>query len=72
MRHVRSLKKLTRRIKQSKDMVPKYRQLEENSLHIQVFCDASFALNENKSSQLTYLILLAYDSNSLQVQPFCR
>ena len=57
--HVRALNKLICRIKDSADMILKYRTLEMRSLHLRVYSDASFAWNKDKSSQLGYTIMLA-------------
>ena len=70
-RHIRSLNKLIRRIKNSKSMVLKYHKLDINSLHIRVYSDASFASNEDNSSQLGYIIMLADRNDNVHVLSYC-
>ena len=70
-RHIRSFNKLIRRIKDSKSMVLIYHKLYINSLHISVYSDASFASNEDNSSELGYIIILADRNDDVHVLSYC-
>ena len=48
-------------------MVLKYSKLDMNSLHIRVYSYVSFASNEDNTSQLVYVILLADKRNNFHV-----
>ena len=52
-------------------MVLKYSKLDIERLHTRVYSDGSFASNEDNSSQLRYIILLADKYNNVHVLSYC-
>ena len=57
-RHIQELNKAILRVRSSLDLFLKYETLDISTLHIRAYVDASFATNEDHSSQLGYVILL--------------
>ena len=57
-RHVQKLNKAILRVRSSLNLFLTYETLDTSTLHIRAFFDASFATNEDHSSQLGYVILL--------------
>eukprot|EP00170_Pyropia_yezoensis_P001216 contig_5399_g1220 len=57
-RHVQELNKAIKYAKSTADLVLSYFSLERSTLHVRVYADASFASNDNKYSQLGFVILL--------------
>lgn len=55
---IKELNKGVRLAKSKSNTMLKYRKLHEDSIHIRVYSDAAFAINDDLSSQLGYIILL--------------
>ncbi len=53
--------------KKTPDLKLKYKPLDRYSPHLRVYSDASFASNDDSSSQLGYIILLCDESNHCQI-----
>eukprot|EP00170_Pyropia_yezoensis_P002385 contig_10001_g2389 len=60
-RHIRQLNKAIKKAKNTSDWALIYRPLRRGSTRLKVYADASFASNDDESSQLGYLILLCDD-----------
>lgn len=67
LRHVKALNKTIRRIRETKSFTLKYRPMDSTTLHMRVYSDASFASNDDNSSQLGYIVLLADKQNNCHV-----
>ena len=61
-RDIQKLNKAILRVRSSLDLFLTYETLDISTLHIRAYIDASFATNEDHSSQLGYVILLC-DAN---------
>ncbi|GAB0494020.1 hypothetical protein MMPV_005309 [Pyropia vietnamensis] len=57
-RHIKASNKATKHARATKDLILRYDSLERESLDVRVYDDASFASNDNLSSQLGYVVLL--------------
>lgn len=57
-RHVQELNKAIKYARSTEDLVLSYRPLDRSTLHLRVYADASFASNDDNSSQLGFIILL--------------
>ena len=57
-RHIEELYKAVLRVRSSMDLFLRYEPLDISTLHIRAYVDASFATNDDHSSQLGYVILL--------------
>lgn len=57
-RHVQELNKAIKYARSTADLVLSYRPLDRTTLHLRVYADASFASNDDNSSQLGFVILL--------------
>lgn len=66
-RHIRDLNKAIKRAKSTSDWALIYRPLRRRSLRLKVYADASFASNDDGSSQLGYIILLCDDRGACHV-----
>eukprot|EP00170_Pyropia_yezoensis_P001479 contig_6504_g1483 len=66
-RHIRELNKAIKLAKNTSDWALIYRTLRRGSLRLKVYADASFASNDDGSSQLGYLILLCDDRGACHV-----
>ena len=64
---MKDLNKAIKRIQKTKDLSLVYPKLDKRILHLRVYSDASSASNDDHSSQLGYLILLADDANRCHV-----
>jgi len=71
LRHVKALNKTIRRVRATMDFALKYRPLDMQSLHMRVYSDASFASNDDHSSQLGYIILLSDKDGTSHVLAYC-
>lgn len=56
--HVQELNKAIKYAKSTADLVLSYKPLDRTTLHLRVHADASFASNDDNSSQLGFIILL--------------
>ena len=70
-KHIRSLNKLIRRIRSTKEMVLRYKQLGMSSLHIRVYSHASLASNADNSLQLGCLKFLCDNKNDCHILSYC-
>ena len=57
-RHVKEYNKAVKHAKSTRSLVLRYGPLERASLHLRVYADASFASNDDMSSQLGFIALL--------------
>ena len=57
-RHLKEFNRAVKHAKATKDLCLRYTKLERESLHLRVYADASFASNDDLSSQLGYVVLL--------------
>lgn len=57
-RHVQELNKATKYARTTGDLMLTYTPLDRATLHLRVYADASFASNDDLSSQLGYIVLL--------------
>jgi len=57
-RHIKEFNKAVKYAKATKDLVLTYTKLERESLLLRVYADASFASNDDLSSQLGYIVSL--------------
>eukprot|EP00171_Calliarthron_tuberculosum_P023435 IDg23435t1 len=67
LRHVKELNKAIRYAKSSTRVCLSYPKLEKSTLHLRTYADASFATNDDGSSQLGYLILLCDSKNGCHI-----
>lgn len=66
-RHVSELNKAMRYASETANLVLSYGRLDRKTLHLRAYADASFATNDDNSSQLGYIVLLADASNRCHV-----
>ncbi len=63
-RHIKFLNESIMKVKETKALCLNFRPLDRNTLQLLVYSDASFATNEDHSSQFGYLILLVDYKNN--------
>lgn len=68
-RHMRDVNKAMKRAKDSSYCGFLYHPLRSGSVRLKVHADASFASNDDGSSQLGHLILLRHERGTFQVLP---
>lgn len=66
-RHVRQLKKAIQYAHNTKDLGLTYGPLDRETLHLRAYSDASFANNDDLSSQLGYIVMLCDGDSSCHV-----
>lgn len=66
-RHVQELNKAIKRAKATSGLTLSYTPLDRETLHLRVYADASFADNDDLSSQIGYVVLLCDSSDSCHV-----
>lgn len=66
-RHVQEMNKSVKYAKATKSLVQTYGPLDREMLHLRVDADASFANNDNLTSQLGYVVLLRDGANRCHV-----
>jgi len=71
-RHIKEVNKAVKRAKATKDLVLTYTTLERESLHFRVYADASFASNDDLSSQLGYVAIFCDAEDRCHVLTYTR
>ena len=66
-RHIQEFNKAFKYAKATKELGLSYSHLYKDSLHLRVYADASFASNDDLSSQLEYIALLCDDRDGCHV-----
>jgi len=66
-RHIQEFNKAVKYAKATKELGLSYSHLDKDSLHLRVYADASFASNDDFSSQLGYIALLCDDRDGCHV-----
>ena len=64
--YIRYLNAILKRLRKVPHLPLRYPRLDKNSLHLQVYTDASYATNTDKSSQLGYIIFLRDSTGQCQ------
>lgn len=64
---IRELNRGIKKVLDTVDVGLKYGRLDFDSLHLRVYADASFATNDDLSSQIGFIVLLCDDSNRCHV-----
>ena len=68
--HVSVLNSAIKRLKSSPELSLRFDCLDESTLQLRAYTDASFGANEDLSSQLGYIILLCDSSNGCHISDF--
>lgn len=69
-KHIEELNRAIHRVRSTPDLSLRYGPLDRGSLHLRAYVDASFASNDDHSSQLGYVILLCDGEDRCHVLDF--
>ena len=67
---VKELNRITRHLNSTPDLTLKFPQLDQDSLRLTVYCDASFNKHSDHTSQLMYIILLSDSTDNCLILQF--